>query len=164
MQIGVRLSDDHAAALEAAAASSGMTRSAWIARLIERERALIDRQAKRSGLTRNQWIIKIIRGGIWDRRGKLRLAPQTREELRKAIVAVNRIGQNVNAAAHAMTIAAQSGGAMSIIPATDKMLGMADEIRRVVADHHTAIMGPIAAEIAYWSGLVVKLDRGLERQ
>jgi predicted HicB family RNase H-like nuclease len=157
----MRIDDELGDAASAAAQAEGITRSRWVARLIERELAgalpakkpkkflrgvkrnlhlrctdafacAIDTAASAYGMKRNQWIYRRLQGGLVDDWGKVIPSPLVEQELYAANALLHRLGVNINQIAHAANSAAQSGNDIQILECAEQTLTLKTEIWKTI--------------------------------
>lgn len=182
MNFTMRFDDKCGPALEIAAAKDGISRSRYVARLIERELAelgpqsesflprqrgrkkivvirldegeiaAVDHAAGQLALRRNQWIVRRIRGGLVSEDGSVRLSPVTASALGEIISQVVRIGRNVNQLVHAINTAVTADAAMNLSRFSEDLMAMRDDIIVVVDAAETQLLEAATAEQQYWKG------------
>ena len=180
MKLSLRLNDDLASALDAAAEAEGMTRSRWIVRQIEvgagansepdakprrvrGERTklhlrvdaktvdAIDKAAAGMGLKRNQWIARAIDGRLVKKGRGVRPAPYTKEAIAEVVSGVHRIGRNVNQAVRAIHEASTLDKHGEMQKHADQLQMMKDDLWNVILDTQANLIALGSAEQDYWT-------------
>lgn len=181
MFVGLRLKDEAVAKMDIVAKEQGVSRSRWIASLIERELAgqgaparlrpkrsgarqaitirvpvedaeRIDRAADALGMKRSHWIVKMIEGRLWDGEGRVTPSPLTQAALGSAINQIVRIGRNVNQAVHAINAAVLPGSGLDIARCAEQLAAMREDIREEVAAAEDKLFALAIGEQRYWRG------------
>lgn len=180
MKLSLRIEDKTAASLDAAAAAQGLTRSRYIARLIERdldgvpasktrwqprqtgrrkqialrldeaEIADIDRAASQLGMRRSQWVATRIRGGLIGPDGSVMLSPISGDALGKIIAQIIRVGRNVNQAVHAVNSSVMPDSALDLKRCAEQLTAMRDDVLETVEEAERSFLEVAIAEQRYW--------------
>lgn len=180
MKLSLRLNDDLASALDAAAEAEGITRSRWIVRQIEAgagvvqkpdtkprrvrgERSklhlrvdaktvdAIDKAASKMGLKRNQWIARAIDGRLVKKGQGVRPAPYTKDAIAEVVSGVHRIGRNVNQAVRAMHEASTLGQHSEMKKQAEQLQMMKEDLWKVILDTEANLIALGSAEQDYWT-------------
>lgn len=178
MKVSLRLEDAILAAIDASAAEEGITRSRWIARLIEREINVtsashppavsrgprgklhlrvdrrdvdaIDQVAGKLGVRRNQWIERVIKGKLWAGEGRLAPLPVTAAAMTEAVGQIVRIGRNVNQAVHAINSAPMPQSRLDLVRVGEHLVQMQADIRDTIDEARRTLLALAAGEREYW--------------
>lgn len=119
-------------------------------RLDRRELDAIDAVGAPLGLSRNEWIKRALRWQLWDKAGKLRLAPVTQGEIGKLRKQVLAIGRNINQAVHAMNAANQPGSTLELGRIADPFLETCSDLKGLLFDVRRSLSSYVGGEVSYW--------------
>jgi predicted HicB family RNase H-like nuclease len=188
--IALRIDDDLASTLAAAAVRQGVSASAIIRRALveglsvqdstgavavpiersskgrltirfdEREIAAIDAFAQDQGFSRSEWIKSVIRWQVWDQAGQMRLAPNHIRAILRVVAQVRKIGYSLNQAVKAMNAANRPGATIETQRAAQSVLAMKAELRGVIEDVLEQIESLAVGEVAWWT---VQSDRWIRK-
>ena len=181
MHLTMRIDDDVAIKMNAAAKAEGLTRSRWIARLIERELAAqpalppppkhrlgdrryltlrvdapvidaIDVAAHSVGMKRNQWIINVLTSRVFSKDGEILLPPIARQKLTDQRGQLLAIGRNINQAVHAINSAVMPDSGMNLVQCANHLLAMRDDLDEAMTADRILLLEMANVERKYWRG------------
>ncbi|MFO0107691.1 MAG: hypothetical protein ACK52H_10580 [Burkholderiales bacterium] len=181
MRLTFSINEKAGAAADAAAQAEGLTRSRWIARLIERELAArpalppppkhrlgdrryltlrvdapvidaIDVAAHSAGMKRNQWIINVLTSRVFNKDGEILLSPIARQKLTDQRGQLLAIGRNINQAVHAINSAVMPDSGMNLVQCVNHLLAMRDELEEAMTADRISLLEMANAERRYWRG------------
>lgn len=175
------IDDDVAAKMNAAAQTEGLTRSRWVARLIEREldsrpapptppkrhrgeqkflklridapvMDAIDVVANSAGMTRNQWVKNVLASRVFNKDGEIVLSPILAKKMGDGVGQLLAIGRNINQAVHAINSAVMPDSGMNLVQCANHLLAMRDDLEEAMTADRLLLLEMANAERRYWRG------------
>lgn len=182
MRLTFSIKDDLGAAADAAAQAEGLTRSRWIARLIEREVGQvptppkppkrhrgetiklhiriaapvadgIDAAARSAGMKRNQWVANVLSSRVFTKDGEIVLSPIMRQKLMDQRGQILSIGRNINQAVHAINSAVMPDSGMNLVQCANHLMSMRDDLEEAMTVDRLQLLELASAERRYWRGM-----------
>ena len=181
MRLTFSINSETGTAADAAAQAEGLTRSRWVARLIERELAArpapptpakrhrgetvklhlridapvmdaIDIAANSAGMKRNQWVKNVLTSQVFSKDGEIVLSPILRQKLTDQRGQLLAIGRNINQAVHAINSAVMPDSGMNLVQCANHLLAMRDDLDEAMTADRILLLEMANAERRYWRG------------
>lgn len=175
------IDENVAAKMDAVAHAEGLTRSRWVARLIERELAArpapptppkrhrgetvklhlridapvmdaIDIAANSAGMKRNQWVKNVLASRVFSKDGEIVLSPILRQKLTDQRGQLLAIGRNINQAVHAINSAVMPDSGMNLVQCANHLLAMRDDLDEAMTADRIVLLEMANVERKYWRG------------
>jgi hypothetical protein len=175
------IDDDVATKMTAAAQAEGLTRSRWVARLIEREldsrpapskppkrhrgetvklhlridapvMDAIDAAANSAGMKRNQWVKNVLASRVFNKDGEIVLSPILRQQFTDQRGQLLAIGRNINQAVHAINSAVMPDSGMNLVQCANHLLAMRDDLDEAMTADRILLVEMANTERRYWRG------------
>lgn len=187
MRLTFSVNDETGAAADAAAQAERLTRSRWVARLIERELEArpapakppkrhrgetvklhlridapvmdaIDVAANSAGMTRNQWVKNVLASRVFSKDGEIVLSPILAKKMGDGVGQLLAIGRNINQAVHAINSAVMPDSGMNLVQCANHLMAMRDDLEEAMTADRILLLEMANAERKYWRGTDADID------